>query len=84
VDLARLWYHENMRVFHDRLIDETDRKLFKEILKDQIELLEIPIDELLNSERVLFGDFYESKDGDNRLYRQFDDLQYLAKKLYEY
>ncbi len=42
------------------------------------------IDEVLNAERVLFGDFYESKDGDSRLYRQFDDLNYLAKKLYEY
>lgn len=40
--------------------------------------------ELLNSDRILFGDFYESKDGDNRLYRQFEDLGFLAKRLYEY
>lgn len=32
VILVRLWYHENMRVFHDRLIDERDRTYFKELL----------------------------------------------------
>jgi len=58
-----------MRVFHDRLINDSDRIQFKAILKEQIELLQLPIDEVLNCERVLFGDFYEAKDGDNRLYR---------------
>lgn len=33
-DLVRLWYHENMRIFHDRLIDDADRKYFKNILRE--------------------------------------------------
>jgi len=32
VILVRLWYHENMRVFHDRLISDQDRTYFKETL----------------------------------------------------
>jgi dynein heavy chain, axonemal len=31
-DMARLWYHENMRIFHDRLIDEEDREYLKDML----------------------------------------------------
>jgi dynein heavy chain len=33
-DLIRIWYHENMRVFHDRLIDDADRIYFKKLLTD--------------------------------------------------
>lgn len=32
VSIVRLWYHENMRIFHDRLIDDPDRELLKEML----------------------------------------------------
>lgn len=32
VTMVRLWYHENMRVFHDRLIDEPDREFLKDLL----------------------------------------------------
>lgn len=31
--MVRLWYHENMRVFHDRLTTEEDRVLLKNMLK---------------------------------------------------
>jgi predicted component of type VI protein secretion system len=30
-DLIRIWYHENMRVFHDRLIDDADRKAMNSV-----------------------------------------------------
>jgi dynein heavy chain len=33
-DIVRVWYHENMRVFHDRLIDNEDRVFFKKTLAD--------------------------------------------------
>ncbi|KAI3385375.1 hypothetical protein SNEBB_009845 [Seison nebaliae] len=34
--LVRLWVHENFRVFHDRLNDERDVKLFIDILSDKL------------------------------------------------
>lgn len=33
VHLARLWVHECMRVFSDRLVDEVDRKWFDTLLQ---------------------------------------------------
>lgn len=32
VQMVRLWYHENLRVFHDRLINEKDREYLKDLL----------------------------------------------------
>ena len=39
--LKRLWLHENMRVFSDRLINESDQELFLDALKETVEA-EIP------------------------------------------
>ena len=35
VDIVRLFHHENMRVFHDRLTTEEDRQYFKELLASE-------------------------------------------------
>jgi dynein heavy chain len=69
VDLVRLWYHENMRVFHDRLVDDIDRNYFKELLKNQFTIFNMKEEEVLNCERVLYGDFYDGKDAEPRYYR---------------
>jgi len=34
-DLMKLWYHENMRVFHDRLTTTEDRIYLKNMLESQ-------------------------------------------------
>jgi dynein heavy chain len=34
--IIKLWGHEILRVFHDRLIDEEDQKRFKKLLDDQL------------------------------------------------
>jgi len=38
VDFARLWFHENMRIFHDRLINEEDRIYLKKLLKSYFKI----------------------------------------------
>jgi len=34
--LVRLWVHECMRVFSDRLINEDDKKLFVDVIKEAV------------------------------------------------
>jgi dynein heavy chain, axonemal len=34
--IIKLWCHEVLRVFHDRLIDEGDQNLIKAMLDDQL------------------------------------------------
>jgi dynein heavy chain len=51
-----------MRVFHDRLVDDADRIYFKELLRNQFEIFKLKDEEVLNSDRIIFGDFYDGKD----------------------
>ena len=58
--LAKLWCHEVMRVFHDRLIDDADRAYFTEMIVDFIKAgFKLPWshDDLFVHERVIFGDY---------------------------
>jgi len=34
VALVKIWYHENLRVFHDRLTTEEDRQELRNMLKN--------------------------------------------------
>jgi dynein heavy chain len=66
VSIVRLWYHENMRIFHDRLIEDGDRDLLKENLSNKFENLGFPKEEVLNLERILFADFWYGRDVEPR------------------
>lgn len=47
-DLLRLWYHENMRVFHDRLTTSEDRNYLMVMLSSFIKDFGIEKEEVLN------------------------------------
>lgn len=81
-DIIRLWYHENVRVFHDRLTTEEDRTYLKELLYKQMKdkfLMEK--DSIIDKERILYGDFWHGRDVDPRHYCQITDLQMLLNKM---
>jgi len=73
-----------MRVFHDRLIDDADRVYFKQLLQAQFAVFGLEEAAVLNSERVIFGDFYDGKDCDPRIYKQLQDGNKLMSKLYDF
>ena len=70
-DKARLitcWYHENMRVYHDRLTTQEDRQFFINLLIEQFPTFDLSKEEVLNSERIIFGDYFEGIDSEPRQY----------------
>ncbi|KAL4440889.1 hypothetical protein ABPG74_009302 [Tetrahymena malaccensis] len=79
--LIRLWYHENMRVFHDRLTTDQDRQYLKEILSDFFQKFNITKEEVLTTQRVIFTDFLQGRELEPRIYAPVDDLDQFIDKM---
>ena len=82
--IVRLWYHENLRVFHDRLTTEEDRTFLKEILNSQLPKFKMTTEQVLNTERLIFGDFMQRRDADVKFYNQITDLNTLLNRMENY
>ena len=71
--LLRLWYHENCRVFQDRLVNDEDRHWFHDLLKEKVTtVFEANADEVVPKEGVLYGDFMIAN-VDNKVYGPIED-----------
>uniref|UniRef100_A0A8C0W387 Dynein axonemal heavy chain 1 n=1 Tax=Castor canadensis TaxID=51338 RepID=A0A8C0W387_CASCN len=57
VQLLRLWYHENCRVFRDRLVNEEDRHWFDQLLEKHMEQWEVAFNDVCPFQPILYGDF---------------------------
>ncbi|KAL0216159.1 hypothetical protein P9112_008343 [Eukaryota sp. TZLM1-RC] len=82
---VRLWSHESMRVFHDRLVEEGDREWFKKTLfdlaKKHLSVL-WDYDELFASEvPLVFSDLTAHAGLDIKPYQQVKDWEKLIKVL---
>ena len=86
-DVVKLFCHESSRIFHDRLIDNTDRGYFNKILADVAEknFAAQQVLDNLHKNPPIFGDF--SKRGvpaEERIYTELPDPKALAVLLEEY
>lgn len=82
--LAKLWYHENCRVFQDRLINDEDRDWFKELMKTRmLEDYNLEYDKVVTVEPVIYGDFM-IPNADPRLYSEIDDFTQMKKVIEDY
>ena len=74
--LVRLWLHESMRVFHDRLVDDQDKSHFRGILlelvgKNLSSAVGSPQDLFPQDSSIIFGDFLKpGLDPAERLYEE--------------
>ncbi|KAJ8737519.1 hypothetical protein PYW08_000114 [Mythimna loreyi] len=90
--MLRLFYHECLRVFHDRLINIQDKSYFYHLMSTvcekhfQTPILEIPEDAIiLQPPLLLFGDFINSAiPKENRNYAEIPDLPKLMVVAKEY
>ncbi|KAJ3347122.1 Dynein heavy chain 6, axonemal [Entophlyctis luteolus] len=86
-DMAKAFIHESSRVFHDRLIDDTDRIFFFKLVSELVDRnfgVNIPKD-ILVEKPIIFGDF--SKRGvavEDRQYIEFTDMKVMNVLLEEY
>jgi dynein heavy chain len=85
VELIRLWIHENNRVFGDRMINQQDRDTLKGLLDEEVEKVFGLTKELVyNTERIIFGDYLNGIDTENRPYIHILDLKDMVRKIEGY
>ncbi|KAJ3052746.1 Dynein heavy chain 6, axonemal [Rhizophlyctis rosea] len=87
MDIVKLFCHESARVFHDRLIDETDRVYFNQLLSELVEKnfgVSIP-KETLSQKPIMFGDFLKrGVPPEERVYLELNDMKAMNTILEEY
>lgn len=70
-------------MFSDRLIEDDDRHFIRDCLVENFKRFGVEQKTILNSERIMFCDFYLGKDVDPRHYMQAPDMKELMKKVYD-
>ncbi|KAJ3214893.1 Dynein heavy chain 1, axonemal [Dinochytrium kinnereticum] len=83
-DIVRLWVHECMRVFQDRLVDNHDKSWFLGLVKDtMLDQLQLSWPEVVTNEPLLYGD-YMTPGADPKVYTEIKDMRRLVKLAEEY
>lgn len=80
-----MWIHENNRVFGDRLINNIDRNWLENILTEECKTtFNLKKEEVFNSSRIIFGDYMQGIDVENRIYAQVENLKDFVSKIEDY
>lgn len=75
--VLRIWYHESIRVYHDRLINNENREWFMELLNRVLnDTFKVSHSELSSVEPVVYADFGID---DSKKYQQITDLEKFTK-----
>ncbi|KAM4740185.1 dynein axonemal heavy chain 1 [Anableps anableps] len=83
LELLCLWYHENCRVFQDRLVCASDRNWFNSLLQDCIQGFDCRFEDVVPCHPVLFGDFM-CLESDQEFYTIIEDKEELVKEMKQY
>ena len=78
--LARMWVHECMRVFYDRLIFDEDRETFMGFLKGSLREFDFKEDALLETP-LIYTSFVSASEGHDKAYLPIRDISHLKNVL---
>ena len=74
-DALRLWYHENCRVFQDRLVNDEDRKWFVDLIRDKMASgFETSMDDVVKDSTMIYGDFMVPS-AENKIYGEVPSFE---------
>lgn len=88
----RLWYHESLRVYHDRLVCQDDKTYFQKIMRTVskrffddplFECFQTDVNNLQNPPILLFGDFMNPVCKGRRVYEEITNVDKLKSVLLE-
>lgn len=81
--LARLWVHENLRVFGDRLTNEDDQKWLRDQLRSNVEeKFGMSWQTVVPKDRLIYGDFTGNTDA--RIYDEIESIERLKHVVEDY
>lgn len=84
IQILRLFYHEAMRVFHDRLINDTDKDYFRNLM-NEISMKYFESAVVADEETLMFGDFMIfGQPRENRVYEEIKEIGKLKNVLNDY
>lgn len=82
--ILRLFYHEAMRVFHDRLVNDDDKTYFKVLMNETSEKY-FDMQIVKPNELLLFGDFMiYGQSREDRIYEEIKDFEKLKSIIMDY
>ncbi|RZF48033.1 hypothetical protein LSTR_LSTR002099 [Laodelphax striatellus] len=89
-EIQRLFYHECLRVYHDRLVNQEDKSYFYKLMTEVCQrslgtpVLKVTSQDLIKDPPVLlFGDFLKSVSTENRVYEEIKNIEKLKNVLQE-
>lgn len=81
---VRLWAHENMRVFKDRLIDQTDCEWLDALCASKMmEHFNMKWEEVIPKDYLLFGNYMDGMGTELKVYDEVPDVRKAAKLMEE-
>ncbi|XP_067855101.1 dynein axonemal heavy chain 1 [Heptranchias perlo] len=81
--LLRLWYHESCRVFKDRLVNDSDRNWFENLMHSKLLEFGTHFEEVAPQLPVLYGDFM-AIGIDSKIYQFIDNQDKMVQIIEEY
>lgn len=86
--LIKLWSHENLRVFHDRLINNEDKKYLMEMMHQLLRArfsISDSYEEYFEGNPIMFGDYLRlGTEREDRVYEEVKDMDKLKRLLEDY